>query len=228
MPSAPRGKKAQHRYQRSASDIDYKSSFEETESLFYLIKENGWATVTLAVTLIIVYIFTAIESSDLFITSNSVISQWGQDNNLVVNGQVWRLFTSIFVHANIIHLGGNLLFLFIFSWRLEELKGWKHVFIIFIIAGLGGNLLTLGLVFISQVDFLSVGASGAVEGMFGANITILFMSRQYPRGPLAFLSVMVIFFLLTISKDTNFIAHFGGLITGIAYIYIINKYQIDF
>jgi rhomboid protease GluP len=43
----------------------------------------------------------------------SVIRVYGLYTPAVLNGEVWRLFTSLFVHANIAHIAGNMLFLFI-------------------------------------------------------------------------------------------------------------------
>ena len=143
-----------------------------------------------------------------------------------MNGELWRLITSIFLHGSIFHLGGNVLFLFIFGWRFEELAGTKLLVIAFIITGLGGNLLTLSLILISSGQFLSLGASGAVQGLLGASITLMYFEKKYSTGGLAFLSVLVIFFVITIGGNTNFLGHLGGLVTGIIFSYFVYKYEL--
>ena len=79
----------------------------------------------------------------------------------------------------------------------------------YFLAGLGGNLLSL----LWGPSSVSVGASGAVFGLFGMNIMILRESyRQEMKGVLFF---AVIFFMLTISQNTNIFAHAGGLGVGL-------------
>src|SRR4030067_1896378 len=111
---------------------------------------------------IIMYIYTSIAGANVFNTSDSMIWQWGQVNGLVlINGWWWQLFTSMFVHANIIHIAGNMLFLVIFGLRGEEMFSIPEYLGIYILGGLTGNLLSLML----GLDFVSVGASGAIFAM---------------------------------------------------------------
>src|SRR5665647_2633052 len=62
-----------------------------------------------------IYIVGAIVGGNALTTGDSVILQWGQVNLLVFQGAYWQLFTSMFIHASIFHLVGNMLFLFIFG-----------------------------------------------------------------------------------------------------------------
>jgi len=78
-------------------------------------------TIALIVLNVAVYICTSIVSGDFLVTGDTVILQYGQVNLLVMNGWYWQLFTSMFIHANITHLAGNMLFLLIFGFRAEEL-----------------------------------------------------------------------------------------------------------
>ena len=56
------------------------------------------------------YIYTSIVGGNFLTTSNNMIYQWGQVNLFVFNGWYWQLFTSMFVHANIVHIAGNMMF----------------------------------------------------------------------------------------------------------------------
>ncbi len=78
-------------------------------------------TYILIAATIAAYVYTSIVGGDAVNTSNSIVYQWGQWNFAVFNGLYYQLFTSMFVHASIAHLAGNMLFLLIFGLRGEEL-----------------------------------------------------------------------------------------------------------
>ena len=140
--------------------------------------------------------------------------QFAQINSFIFQdffSQWYRLFTSIFIHADFFHLAGNLLFFVIFSIRLEELKGYKITAIIFIVSGLVGNIVTL-FVF-GNILIVSLGASGAINGVFMANLVT--MRKTYNKGSLTMLAFLVVFASFTIAgQSSNFFAHAGGLVGG--------------
>lgn len=77
----------------------------------------------------------------------------------LLKGRVWTLVTALFLHADILHLAGNMLFLFAFGNALEKEAGAAKTFIAFF----GGGILTflLGIFFYDQTVFL-IGASAAI------------------------------------------------------------------
>ena len=79
----------------------------------YRLEIEASPTRILLVTNIFIYIITSIASNSYIQTSQEVLLILGQVNYLVLQGQLWQLFTSIFVHANLVHLFGNLIFLMI-------------------------------------------------------------------------------------------------------------------
>jgi rhomboid protease GluP len=68
-----------------------------------------------------IFIIGAIIGNNALSTPNSIVLKWGQVNYFVINGAYWQLITSMFIHADIVHLFGNLLFLLIFGLRAEEM-----------------------------------------------------------------------------------------------------------
>jgi len=112
-----------------------------------------------------VYAYTSIVGGDFMETSYDVILQYGQVNYFVMNGLYWQLFTAMFIHVNIIHLLGNMLFLLIFGLRAEEMFSIQEYLLIYLLSGLAGNLLTL---LFGPLAPPSAGASGAIFGLFGA------------------------------------------------------------
>ena len=161
-----------------------------------------------------VYVYTSIIGNNFIETSDSVITVYGQVNALVYEGAYWQLFTAIFIHANLLHLFGNMFFLLIFGLRAEELFSTTEYFLIYLLSGLAGNLLTL-----LWPDVVSVGASGAIFGMFGA--VAIYVRRAIGQSILS--ALMYAFFLLMISwgPNVNFLAHLGGLVAGLLIGYLL-------
>ncbi len=126
----------------------------------------------------------------------------------------WTLLTSVFLHANILHLASNIFFLLIFGFILEEHVSKTRWITAFLLTGLVGNLTfaaaDLASFFVSppppgnpvHID-CGVGASGAVYGIMGTALGLR--------------AIILIIFIagLDIFAGGGFFAHFGGLITGL-------------
>jgi rhomboid protease GluP len=155
------------------------------------------------------YAYTSIIGGDFIETSRDAILQYGQVNFLVMHGWYWQLFTAMFVHVNIVHLFGNMLFLFIFGLKAEELFSIEEYLLIYFLSGLTGNLLTL---FLGPYG-ISAGASGAIFGLFGA--CTIYARRSIGQSIMS--ALLYSFFLLMISSgpDVNILAHLGGLVAGL-------------
>jgi rhomboid protease GluP len=163
------------------------------------------------------YVYTAVEGGNFMTTSINMIWQYGQVNELVIYyGQYYQLFTSMFVHANIAHLAGNMLFLLIFGLRGEEMFSLPEYLSIYFLGGLTGNLLSLLLL---PLDLPSVGASGAIFAMFGA--CTIYARRAVRQSIIG--ALIYAFFLLFLSSGlgVNNFAHIGGLVTGLLIGYVL-------
>ena len=171
-------------------------------------------TITLVLANVIVYVYTSILSGNFLKTSMNVMSSLGQFNYYVLNyGYYWQLFTSMFVHANLAHLANNMIFLLIFGLRAEELFTEKEYLAIYFVSGLFGNILTLLL----GPHVVSVGASGAIFGVFGACIVYIYQSII----AVAFYSMIL--FMMSAGAGVNVFAHFGGLVIGLLLGYLFAR-----
>src|SRR5699024_3392110 len=95
---------------------------------------------------------------------------------LVQSGEVWRVITSAFLHAGLIHLVVNMYSLAIIGTQVETFIGkWKFLGI-YLISAISGNLLSLTF---SSVNIISVGASGALFGLMGALLYFGYHYRLY-------------------------------------------------
>jgi rhomboid protease GluP len=163
------------------------------------------------------YVYTSVEGGDFMNTSVNMIWRYGQVNELVIYyGQYYQLFTSMFVHANIAHIAGNMLFLLIFGLRGEEMFSLPEYLSIYFLGGLTGNLLSLLLL---PLDTISVGASGAIFAMFGA--AIVYARRSYSQSIIGALIYALFLLFLSSGPGVNNFAHIGGLVTGLLIGYVL-------
>jgi rhomboid protease GluP len=166
-----------------------------------------------------IYIYGAIVGGNALVTGDNVILQWGQVNLFVFNGAYYQLLTSMFIHASIFHLVGNMLFLLIFGLRGEELFSLPEYLGIYLIGGLVGNLLSLAFGVGSSGLFVSVGASGAIFSLFGA--CVIYGRRSVRQSILGALVFAFFLFFINTGEGVNILAHLGGLVFGLLLGYFI-------
>ncbi|MBS7655081.1 rhomboid family intramembrane serine protease [Candidatus Bathyarchaeota archaeon] len=166
---------------------------------------------------LIIYAFLAFSSRNILIINYELLAIYGQYNLFVYEGWLWQLFTSIFVHANLLHVLGNSLFLAFFGFKAEELFSKKIYLFIYFSSGFIGNLLTL----LMGSNVVSVGASGAIFGLFGASI--MYMRKTMNQPILSALIYSFYLFLINAGAGVNLFAHFGGLAAGLIIGYSLAK-----
>jgi rhomboid protease GluP len=174
------------------------------------------ATLTLIIINIVVFLmveFTGLSQDTLHMLD------WGAAYTplIVEKGEVYRLFTSMFLHFGIEHLINNMLVLFVLGQRLEPVTGKIKFFLIYIFGGLGGNMLSLFFDMYAGNASLSAGASGAVFAVMGGMIYVIIRHR----GRVADLTVRQMLIMAAFSLYFGFasegvdnVAHIGGLLSG--------------
>ena len=95
------------------------------------------------------------------------VAAWRQ---ALVDGSVWRLFSALFLHADWIHLLGNLVFLLIFGLPAERTMGGRRFLLLFLLGGAVANLAAV--LAIGAPDRVVIGASGAVSAVIGAYLAL--------------------------------------------------------
>lgn len=130
-------------------------------------------------------------------------------------GEYYRLFTSIFLHAGIIHLLCNMYSLYVIGPQAESFYGKIKYLFIFCFSGISGSLLSTALNFNAPV---SVGASGALFGLLGSILYFGYHYRVYLGNVMKSQIIPIIIINLIIgfaSTGIDNYAHIGGLIGGI-------------
>jgi len=133
---------------------------------------------------------------------------------VVHHHQGWRLLSSMWLHAGVLHLVANMLCLLFVGMRLEQQFGYVRIGAIYILSGLGGAVLSS--LFIR--NHISVGASGALFGLLGAMLSELITNWTiYTNKAVAvatLLFVAAVNLVLGILPHVNNFAHIGGFLAG--------------
>ncbi|HIG48278.1 MAG TPA: rhomboid family intramembrane serine protease [candidate division Zixibacteria bacterium] len=135
------------------------------------------------------------------------------------------LFSAMFTHGGFMHLGGNMLYLWIFGNNIEDAMGHGRFFIFYMVTGLGATMVHVLSDPNSTIPM--IGASGAIAGILGAYFVL------YPKAKIKTFVVLIIFiqiiyvpavfilgfwFLRQIigigSDDIAWYAHIGGFLVG--------------
>lgn len=151
---------------------------------------------------------------------DKVLLLWGGDfAPLTLGGQYWRVLTCLFVHLNIFHLAGNLLFLWRLGKPLDRLLSRTQTLVVYLFTGAASSLTSLAW----HPTFLKFGSSGAIFGQAGVLIALLALAKlNLPRrqilGILPWIVFLMPFELLFghFSKTTDYAGHAGGLVSGLA------------
>ncbi len=168
--------------------------------------------------------------------------------NILQGRDLWTLVTSMFIHADIIHLFGNMIYLWVFGDNIEDALGHVKYLVFYFLGGFAASFIHIGSVLLTLpslgtaagLDIPSVGASGAISAVLGAYLLL------YPRARIRTLVFM--FYLVTIiavpafyylgfwflyqllmgvvsltgvASGVAFWAHIGGFVAGVVVIKVL-------
>jgi membrane associated rhomboid family serine protease len=158
-------------------------------------------------------------------TNPAVLIRFGATYGpLLFQGELWRLFTAMFVHIGITHLFFNGFALHFIGREVEAVYGHARFLFLYFGAGLLGNVVSFA--WRGMMEF-SAGASGAIFGILGAELAFLFYHRnrlgdagRAARNQILRIIVINIIIGVTIVSINN-AAHMGGLISGFILGYLV-------
>jgi membrane associated rhomboid family serine protease len=172
------------------------------------------------------------ENASIALFTNWVYNNFAMVPADIVQGKnLLTLFTSLFLHADIFHIGGNMLYLYIFGDNIEDRLGHLRFLLFYFVCGLAADLAhILTITSSAGLQVPTLGASGAISGVMGAYILL------YPRSRIetltltfviTIISVPAVFFLgfwfilqllymwLGMGGNVAYWAHIGGFVAGI-------------
>lgn len=171
--------------------------------------------LTLAAVQILVFILCTMTGNAMYIAGRC-----GTDL-VLVQGQYWRLLTSVFLHAGLSHLGSNLLVQILMGNAVERNLGHMRYLVLYLLSGIGGNVISVLYDRAQGVNIYSVGASGAVFGVMGTLFVLIIRGRKKLRSGSSLLTraAFAVFYALYSgfrNPYTDNAAHLGGLAFGVA------------
>ncbi|MFJ8460340.1 rhomboid family intramembrane serine protease [Lysinibacillus xylanilyticus] len=181
--------------------------FSRTENFKQYTKYYPVVSTLIAINLVL-YVITILPGIGTLVMNYGI-----QVNFLVENGEWWRIFSAMFLHANFSHVFFNMFSLFLFGPELEKIAGKARFITIYLLSGIVGNMATY---LLHESSYGSLGASGAIFGIFGAFGALVYYTRRtMPMLRKLILPIIIISVIMTfLQPDVNVYAHLGGLVTG--------------
>ncbi|MFM7718045.1 MAG: rhomboid family intramembrane serine protease, partial [Actinomycetota bacterium] len=135
---------------------------------------------------------------------------------LIADGQWWRLFSSMFLHAGFLHIAFNGYALWLFGTAVESLFGWRRFLALYLVTGFLAGVASYAF---GPANSVGVGASGAIFGLFGAFIAYNLRRRNSVQGMAALRwagTLLLLNALIALGfRSIDWRAHLGGLVAGL-------------
>jgi membrane associated rhomboid family serine protease len=159
---------------------------------------------------VVIYLVTVAQGAGINAPGGRLFVEFGLRGDFVADGDWWRLITAAFLHASVLHIMFNMLVLWFIGGPLEEGLGpWRYL-TIYAVSGLAGSA---GALLVTPLAF-TVGASGAVYGLFGAWVVIQWQTTGSIAGP-ATTIVLVNLAISFVIPGISWGGHVGGLVGGV-------------
>ena len=159
-------------------------------------------------------VFIAVQVSSSLLSELVLIGVWPPapftPTEGVADGQWYRLVTSMFTHQEYWHIAFNMLSLWWLGGPLEAALGRARYLTLYLVSGLVGSVLAY---LLASPTTATLGASGAIFGLFGAT-AVLMRRRNYDMRPIIALLVINLIFTFG-GSNISWQAHIGGLVGGV-------------
>jgi membrane associated rhomboid family serine protease len=188
----------------------HRTAFEGTGAL---------VTKALIAVNIVVYVITAAQGQGINNPGGSLYIKWILYGPWVANGDWWRLITSTFLHANILHIGLNMYFLWWVGSAVESVLGRGRFLLVYLVSGLAGSAGAL----LVDPGVATVGASGAIFGILGAAV-VLERQRVYVLGGQAVGLIAISLVFSFVFTGISYGGHIGGLIGGVLCTLVLSRF----
>lgn len=189
----------------------------------YNIKPQRTPWVNYGLLLLNCLLFVAYFYNDSYY--NFVLANFAMTPTVVADGgQWWTMVSCIFLHGSLIHLAGNMYFLYIIGDNLEDVLGHIPYLFLYLLCGVFASFGSLFLRFGSDIP--SIGASGAIAGLFGlyliwfrhASLSFMFIVYQKKLSAVWFFVLWLginLMGLFSLDGTVDYGAHLGGFAIGI-------------
>ncbi len=192
------------------NSIDNNKEFIERQKQIY---KSAYVTIAFVIINVVIYMLSNTLAKDLY-SYGVLITE-----AVVQGGQLYRIITATFLHADINHLFNNMIILVLVGALIENYVGHLQYFFIYLLAGCVGNLTSMAYEVAHKLTWVSLGASGAVMGLVGFLMVWVLVNRRILITEKTMLIRLVLLFLFVVEscffqKGVNTAAHFGGFFIG--------------
>ena len=218
-------KRGEHGWDISVNDMDYENAinaiekyfeenhdFQSTDESFYDEYQRTYTGIWVSIILLACHFaFAMSDKSEFFIRT------YGSSAFHILHGELYRSATALMLHANALHIMGNIAGIIIFGTAVCLIMGWGVGWFMILMTGITGNLVN-ALLF--QPDQISVGASTAIFGALGILSAYQFIRkfRQPGQKIKAFLPLscgLALLGILGSGENSDLMAHLFGFLGGI-------------
>lgn len=194
----------------SLNDAQDKAASEEQSVRVSLPESAPYVTYTVIAITSLVYVLQ-------LVTSDLPIVFLAKSNDLIREGQYWRLLTPALVHGSLPHILFNMYALLSFGTSLERHFGHGRFFVLYVLGAFAGNVMSF---LLTNAD--SVGASTAIFGLIGAEGVFLVQNRKLFAGQFRnaisnIIFVVVVNLFIGLSPMIDNWGHIGGLLGGLIF-----------
>jgi rhomboid protease GluP len=177
-----------------------------------------YVTYTLLAITIIIFI---LQSASEYLLGGDLVAALGMKvNDLIIDGQYWRLLTPMFLHGSILHLGFNMYALYIFGPGLERYYGHGRFILLYFLGAFAGNVISF--MFSASP---SLGSSTAIFGLLAAEGVFLFQNQKIfggvaRRALTNIIILAVVNFMIGLQPGIDNWGHLGGLLGGAIFAFL--------
>ncbi len=185
----------------------------------FLPSRRYWATPVLLDLCLLVFGLMVLSGLSATDPTGRALAAWGSNvSGLTLPGQPWRLVSYMFLHAGVSHLLLNMFSLWLLGLLVEARVGGARLLLVYLASGVGAGLCSL---WWHAGGINSVGASGAIFGLYGLLLALLVskklvLDKSDRRAMLGLVLYLVLSNLLSgLTGNIDNAAHLGGLATGL-------------
>lgn len=174
--------------------------------------------VTYAILGITIFVYILQLATQVLLQVDVPVAFFIKANDLIREGQLWRLLTPALIHGSLAHIGFNMYALFSFGTSLERYFGRGRFLTLYLLGAFAGNVMSF-----SFSDAYSLGASTAIFGLIGAEAVFLYRNRELLAGQfrsaignVLFIIAINLFLVGSLPGIDNW-GHVGGLLGGLMF-----------
>ncbi len=181
---------------------------------------TGQPYITYTLLVLNILIFLLQSAGEALYGFDLVASMGMKINELIMQGEYWRLFTPMFLHGSILHLGFNMYALYIFGPGLERYYRHGRFLLLFFLGGFAGNVFS----FMFSASN-SLGSSTAIFGLLAAEGVFLYQNQKVFGGVARralnnLIMIAVVNLIIGLSPGIDNFGHMGGLLGGAIFAFL--------